>query len=115
MLGKAIRLYRCKHELSQQQLAKQVLLNQRDISDLETEKPDAIKRFEVESRFSELRDLMRRVSQEEPITLFRRSCFPSTSTQIPTQSEWIAIVPSSQSEDCGRLFEGRDVAIVVQN
>lgn len=112
MIGELIRLYRCKKRLSQKKLAAQVFLNQSDISDLELGKADAIDRFNSQcDRFSALKSLLEQDASAGPIRLFHRSGVPN----IQTQSEWIAFVPQSRAGDCDRLFDGRDVSIVVQN
>lgn len=113
MLGEAIRLYRCRHRLSQKEFASQVLLNQRDISDLELEKADAIERFNRQpDRFSVLRSLLNKVdAEDDSIRIHRRSEFP----EVSASNEWVAFVPESLKGDCSRLFFGLDIAIVVQD
>ena len=111
MLGQTIRLYRCRYGLSQKDFASQVLLNQRDISELELEKPDAIDRFHRQTdRFSKLKSLLAQIPKDEPIKLFRRSEYP----QFAAVTEWVAVVPLSLQSDCDRLFTGLDIAVIVQ-
>ena len=111
MLGEAIRLYRCKHRLTQRDFANKVLLNQTDISDLETDRPETIALYQTDVRFSELRSFLEKASESDPIQLYRGSSVPL----IETEKEWIAVVPFSRVEECYRLFAGLDVAIVVQD
>lgn len=111
MIGTDIRAYRFRHKLSQQDLAEVTLLNQKTISDLELEKPDAIERFHRQTdRFSALKSLLAQRPKDESIKLFRRSEYP----QFAAVTEWVAVVPLSLQNDCDRLFTGLDIAIIVQ-
>ena len=111
MIGTDIRAYRFRHKLSQQDLAEVTLLNQKTISDLELEKPDAIERFHRQTdRFSALKSLLVQIPKDESIKLFRRSEYP----QFAAVTEWVAVVPLSLQNDCDRLFTGLDIAIIVQ-
>lgn len=111
MLGTDIRAYRFRNKLSQQELAEVTLLNQKTISDLEREKPDAIERFHRQTdRFSALKWLLAQTPKDEPIKLFRRSEYP----QFAAATEWVAVVPLSLQHDCDRLFTGLDIAVIVQ-
>ena len=112
MIGRAIRSYRFRHKLSQQELATATLLNQKIISRLELGQPDAIDRYNSQSeRFSLLRSLIEKASESDPIQLYKGSSVPL----IETEKEWIAVVPPSRVEECYRLFAGLDIAIVVQD
>jgi len=112
MIGLAIRSYRFRHRLSQQDLAKATLLNQKIISRLELGQPDAIDRYNSQSeRFSLLRSLIEKASESDPIQLYRGSSVPL----VQTEKEWIAVVPPSMVQECYRLFAGLDIAIVVQD
>ena len=112
MIGLAIRSYRFRNRLSQQDLAKATLLNQKIISRLELGQPDAIDRYNSQSeRFSLLRSLIEESVASDPIQLYRGSSVPL----IQSGKEWIAVVPPSMMEECHRLFAGLDIAIVVQD
>ena len=111
MIGTDIRTYRFRHKLSQQELGDLALLNQKTISELEQEKPDAIKRFHRQTdRFSLLKSLLAQIPKDESIKLFRRSEYP----QFAAVTEWVAVVPLSLQSDCDRLFTGLDIAVIVQ-
>ena len=111
MLGEAIRLYRCKHRLTQRDFANKVLLNQTDISDLETGRPETIALYQTDIRFSELRSFIKKASESDPIQLYRGSSVPL----MDAGKEWIAVVPPSMVEECHQLFAGLDIAIVIQD
>jgi len=112
MIGQAIRSYRFRNKLSQQDLAKATLLNQKIISRLELGQPDAIDRYNSQSeRFSLLRSLIEKASESDPIQLYRGSIVPLGQTG----NDWTAVVPPSMVEECYRLFAGLDIAIVVQD
>ena len=112
MIGTDIRAYRFRHKLSQQELGDVALLNQKTISDLEREKPDAIERFHRQTdRFSALKLLLARIPKDESIKLFRRSEYP----QFAAVTEWVAVVPLALQNDCDRLFMGLDIAVIVQD
>ena len=111
MIGTDIREYRFRHKLSQEELGDVALLNQKTISDLEREKPDAIERFHRQTdRFSKLKSLLAQTPNDESIKLFRRSEYP----QFAAETEWVAVVPLSLQHDCDRLFTGLDIAVIVQ-
>ncbi len=117
MLGTAIRIYRCRHGLSQGQLAEKVLLNQRDISDLELGKVEVIARFNAKhERFQELQSLMEKSAEVEPIEIFHYLTVPDRfNIETDHGAEWIAVTPESRLLECRALFADRaDVAIVTK-
>ncbi len=108
MIGQSIRLYRARLQLTQEELAGVTLLNQKLISDLESNKPYAIKQMEADpDRFCRLRELIGR----EPITVFKSADFPELACE---DKRWVAFVPDDLKSECTRLFAGEDVAIVIQ-
>ena len=113
MLGDAIRLYRCTNRLSQQELAKQVLLNQRDISALELGQQGAIDRFHGQDRFSILRNLINQPPKDAPIQVFKRSEF--NQAVVGGTHEWILFAHPSRKDDCDRIVARLDAAIVFQS
>lgn len=116
MLGTAIKLYRVREGLTQQELAEKAFLNQTIISDLEVGQPYAIKQWDtLHERFKVLRSLIGNPEDGEPIRLFHRSTVPDRfNLETGHGTEWIAVTPESRLLECRALFADRDdVAIVM--
>lgn len=117
MLGTAIKLYRVKEGLTQQELAEKAFLNQTIISDLEVGQPYALKQWNtLHERFKILRSLIGNPEDGEPIRLFHRSTVPDRfNIEADHDAEWIAVTPESRLLECRALFADRgDVAIVTK-
>jgi hypothetical protein len=122
--------------LTQQQLASKVLLNQKDISDLECGRPYAVRRWrddhdrfrslkeliegsrrrETRLLFPDLKGAMDEFRKREPIEIFHRSALPDRfNIETDHCAEWIAVTPESRLLECRSLFADRDdVAIVTK-
>ncbi|MFA9263027.1 MAG: hypothetical protein ACEQSB_06820 [Undibacterium sp.] len=117
MLGTAIKLYRVKEGLTQQELAEKTFLNQTIISDLEVGQPYALKQWNtLHERFKVLRSLIEVPGRGEPIEIFHRSSVPDRfNIETDHGAEWIAVTPESRLLECRSLFSDRaDVAIVTK-
>lgn len=96
--------------MTQVELAAKTLLNQKLISDLESEQPYAVTQFESDrDRFSKLTELIK--PEKEPISLFKSSDFPELGCGDKT---WVFFTSEAAKGDYVMLFEGLSVAIVVQ-